>query len=212
MKRRKWMMLLGGFCLAGCGEKKKTKEAEISWIEMKGQWEALSGGQVDVGETLRIGWGERITNVKWKGEVPTVPFELELEARRIDGSDFFCAVTFPVRNSGECVTLVLGGWGGGTVGISSIDGLDASENESSSSHVFQTNVWYRIRLVRGQENLRVWIDEQKVIDVDTTGKKLSLREGEIEECAPFGLSTWQTTGEVRGLRWRKLQTPGPQLK
>lgn len=203
MNRRKWIGLFGGLCLAGCGKQENTIE-EIAWTQMKDQWEALSGGQVDVGETLRIGWGERITNVKWKGETPTVPFELELEARRIDGSDFFCAVTFPARSTGECVTLVVGGWGGGLVGISSIDGIDASENETSGSYVFQTDVWYRIRLVREEEKIRVWIDGEKLIDVDTTGKKLSLREGEIEECAPFGISTWQTTGEIRGTRWRKL--------
>lgn len=207
MNRRKWIGLFGGLCLAGCSKESERVENtgnELPWTEMKDQWQALGGGQVDAGETLTIGWGERITNVKWKGEVPTVPFELELEARRIDGSDFFCAVTFPARSSGECVTLVLGGWGGGLVGISSIDGRDASENETASSQVFQSNVWYRIRLVREPENIQVWIDEKKVIDVDTSGKKLSLREGEIEECAPFGLSTWQTTGEVRGVRWRKL--------
>lgn len=174
-------------------------------MEMKGQWEALSGGSLEeIGDTLKIGWGERLTNVKWKGEVPTVPFELEFEAKRVDGTDFFCAVTFPARGTGECVTLVLGGWGGGTVGISSINDVDASENETSLLYEFKTDVWYAIRIVRKDEKILVWIDDKKVIDVDTAGKKLSLREGEIEECAPFGLSTWQTSGEVRGLRWRKL--------
>lgn len=199
-------MLMGGFCLSGCSEKKMAREeAEVSWKEMKGQWVGLSGGTVaEVGEMLKIGWGERLTNVQWQGEVPTVPFELEFEAKRVDGTDFFCAVTFPARGIDECVTLVLGGWGGGTVGISSINDVDASENETSLLHEFKTDVWYAIRIVRKDEKILVWIDDKKVIDVDTTGKKLSLREGEIEECAPFGLSTWQTSGEVRGLRWRKL--------
>lgn len=208
MKRRKWMGLFGGFCLVGCGEKKRAAAvsvAEQPWIEMKDKWEEVSGGQVDVGEELSIGWGEALTNVRWKGEVPTVPFELELKAKRVNGSDFFCAVTFPVRGIDECVTLVVGGWGGSLVGISSIDGKDASENDTQKIHTFETDVWYQIRLVRAGEKILVWIDGEKLIDVDTTGKTLSLREGGIEECAPFGLATWQTTARVKEVRWRRVK-------
>jgi hypothetical protein len=39
--------------------------------------------------------------------------------------------------------------------------------------------------------------------VETEGKTLSLRAGQITDCAPFGLATWQTTGEIRNVRWRK---------
>ena len=120
-------------------------------------------------------------------------------------TDFFCAITFPVREGGECVTLIVGGWGGGVVGISSINGKDASENETTSYRSFEKDVRYRIRLVRRDERITAWVDGEKVIDVDTTGKELSLRHGQISECAPFGLATWQTTGEVRDVRWRSLR-------
>lgn len=201
-------MLLGGFFAAGCRKARiyvdPLPPVGKSWIEMRDHWEGMSGGQVDVGEPLRIGWGEGLTTVKWQGEVPEPPFELELMAMRVDGTDFFCAVTFPVREGGECVTLVVGGWGGGLVGISSIDGKDASENETKSYHNFDTDVWYRIRLVRDGERITAWIAGQKVVDIDTTGKKLSLRDGTISECAPFGLATWQTTGLIREVRWRGI--------
>lgn len=177
---------------------------ERPWIEMKDEWEVVSGGRVDVGEELSIGWGEGLTNVRWKGEVPTAPFELELKAKRVDGTDFFCAVTFPARGVEECVTLIVGGWGGGLVGISSIDGKDASENEAQKFHTFETGAWYQIRLVRAGEKIKVWIDGEKLVDVDTTGKTLSLRQGGIEECAPFGIATWQTTGHIKDIRWRRL--------
>jgi len=145
-----------------------------------------------------------MTAAKWTGEVPQAPFELELEARRVDGTDFFCAVTFPARGADECLTLVIGGWGGATVGISSIDGKDASENETRSLMAFETGVWYRIKLLREGERIAVWINGEKMINVDTTGKQLSLRPGPVSDCAPFGLATWQTTGEVRGMRYRGL--------
>jgi hypothetical protein len=125
-------------------------------------------------------------------------------AKRVDGTDFFCAVTFPARGVDECVTFLVGGWGGGTVGISSIDGKDASENETTTYGKFETDVWYAIRLVRKGERIEAWIDGEKVVDVDTTGKVLALRPGPIEECAPFGLATWQTTGLIQNVRWRRL--------
>lgn len=204
MKRRKSIaLILTGLGATGCGRERVVVAAE-PWIEMRDHWKGMSGGQVDSGESLRIGWGEGLTAVKWQGEVPQPPFELTLEAKRVDGTDFFCAVTFPVRESGESVTLVVGGWGGALVGISSIDGKDASENETKSYRNFDTDVWYGIRLIRQGERIAAWIDGEKVIDVDTTGKELSLRDGPISECAPFGLATWQTTGMIRNVRWRRL--------
>lgn len=207
MKRRKWMGLFGGFCLLGCGEKKKVVDAsaaEKSWIAMKDHWEQVSGGGIEVGDELSIGWGETLTNVRWRGDIPTMPFELEMKAKRVNGTDFFCAVTFPARGPEQCVTLIVGGWGGSLVGISCIDGKDASENDAQKTHAFMTDVWYQIRLVREGESIKVWIDGEKFIDVDTTGKSLSLRQGGIEECAPFGLATWQTTARIKDIRWRGL--------
>jgi hypothetical protein len=121
----------------------------------------------------------------------------------VNGSDFFGAVTFPAREN-EFVTLIIGGWGGGLVGISSIDDLDASENETGGSLKFDNGKWYRIRLVRAGEQIEAWVDGEKIVDVNTEGRKLSLRPGPISVCAPFGLGTWQTTGEVRNCRWRKI--------
>jgi len=136
--------------------------------------------------------------------LPTVPYSVELEARRMSGSDFFCGLTFPVRSGNECVTLILGGWGGNLVGISSIDGLDASENSTASQHEFEDKRWYRIRVEVGDERLQAWIDDRQVVDAYTEGQKLSLRAGPIEACAPFGLATWMTNAEVRGVKWRRM--------
>jgi hypothetical protein len=44
-----------------------------------------------------------------------------------------------------------------------------------------------------------------VIDLDTTGLALSLRPGPIAVCAPFGLATWQSSGEFKALQWRRAQ-------
>jgi len=198
-----FLMFLG--MMLGCGKKHvPVEKVENEWIELKGKWEWVSGGDIDEAEELNIGWGESLTAVRWGGDVPKVPFEVEMEAMRVDGTDFFGALTFPVRDGKESVTLVLGGWGGGLVGISSVNDLDASENETTMTRRFQKGVWYAIRLICEQERIRVWIDGEQVVDLNTEGKKLGLRPGPIVDCAPFGLGTWQTTGKVRQVRWRPV--------
>ncbi len=202
--------------VAGCREQppaaEETKTGKVAdddrWIPMTGQWQGVQGGAVEEADgVLRLEWGELLTAARWQGEVPRVPFEVEAEARRIDGVDFFYSVTFPGRTGDEAATLVVGGWGGALVGISSLDGLDASENRSAAVRSFETGRWYRIRLRVTDERIEAWIDGEPVIDVSTESRELSLRPGPIDACLPFGVATWQTTGEVRGMRWRKATEP-----
>jgi len=182
----------------------KAPVPATEWIPLTGKWSGVEGGEVtEENGILSLAYGEQLTAAKWTGEAPKAPFELEYEARRVNGADFFGAVTFPVRDN-EFVTLILGGWGGGLVGISSIDDLDASENETGGSMKFEAARWYKIRLVRAGEKIEVWVDGEKVVDVETEGRKLSLRPGPISACTPFGFGSWQTTGEIRGAKWRPL--------
>ncbi|WP_367871942.1 DUF1080 domain-containing protein [Luteolibacter sp. Populi] len=207
MNRRAWMAL--GMAAAGCRRKAEPVAvvAEPEWQGLADSWEQVMGGELSRPEegVLRLQWGESLSAMKWTGPPLTLPFEIELEARRVDGTDFFCGLTFPARASGECLTWVVGGWGGGLVGISSLDDKDASENGTARPTVLEKGRWYRLRLARLGERLEAWIDGTRVVDLDTTGRKLSLRPGPIDCCAPFGLATWQTTGEFRTLRWRTLK-------
>lgn len=183
------------------------------WVEMATlapeKWVGIEGAADlewdDATRTMRIGLGTDLNGVRWAGPLPTVPYSVELEARRMSGSDFFCGLTFPVRSGKEFVSLIVGGWGGSLVGISSINNLDASENSTGSQYQFEDQRWYRIRVEVGEERLQVWIDDRQVVDAYTEEQKLSLREGPIEACAPFGLATWMTSAEVRGVKWRKLE-------
>lgn len=174
-----------------------------------GKWTAIEGA-ADVlwdkeTRVLKIGIGTDLNGVRWTGRMPVTPYAVELEARRMSGSDFFCGLTFPVRTGSESVSLIVGGWGGNLVGISSIDGMDASENSTASQHQFEEQQWYRIRVEVREEHLQAWIDDKQVVDAHTEEQKLSLRSGPIEECAPFGLATWLTQAELRGVRWCQLE-------
>ena len=94
---------------------------------------------------LVLNMGRPMTGVKWAGqELLRTNYEITFQARRIEGSDFFCGMTFPVEKS-HC-SLILGGWGGSLTGLSSLDGFDASENETTGSMVFKDGQWYKIRL------------------------------------------------------------------
>lgn len=160
-------------------------------------------GEVTVKDgQLLLQSGVMLTGVNWTNAVPKVDYEVSLEAQKVDGGDFFCGLTVPVGAS-HC-TLIVGGWGGGLVGISSLDGFDASENETTKFMRFDKGRWYRIRLQVTREKIQAWIDEDQMVDVSIVDRKISLRPGDIELSAPFGIATWQTTGALRNIRIRRL--------
>jgi hypothetical protein len=149
------------------------------------------------GGDLILGMGEGCTGVTWKGAFPPVNYEVNLDAKKIEGNDFFCGMTFPVGK--DPCTLIVGGWGGTTVGLSSIDGDDASGNSTTTLMKFDKNRWYHIRLTVTDKVIRAWIDTLKVVDFEIGNKKLSIRP-EVELSRPFGITSWNTTAALRNIR------------
>lgn len=211
------ILVSGALSAAAAPEAKEATKAEANaaeWVSLvpeegMGKWKGLNFGGEGLTTwkdgVLTIEEGAELTGVVWSGAVPEAPYQLELEARRTSGVDFFCGLTFPVRDKETCVTLIVGGWGGGVVGISSIDGMDASENETAGFRAFKDDQWYKVRLEVRKNSLQAWIDGVEVVNVDTTNRKLGLRFGDIDKCVPLGLATWQTTAELKNLRWRPLK-------
>jgi len=125
----------------------------------------------------------------------------------VEGNDFFCGLTFPVKESHA--TLILGGWGGALVGISSLDDLDASENESGDVYVFEDQQWYQVRLQVLTDRIKLWINDKQQINVSLENRKVSMRAGEIEQSVPLGIATWMTAGEIRNMILEELP-PKPE--
>jgi Domain of Unknown Function (DUF1080) len=168
-------------------------------------------GQVEVESGLIVlNTGDPMTGINWTNRVPNINYEVALDAMRVTGSDFFCGLTVPVSNS--FCTLIIGGWGGSLVGISSLDGQDASENETTKYFNAEQGKWYRIRMRVTQSRIEAWIDKQKFVDVDTTDKRISLRPGEIESSKPFGIASYQTTAAFREIKLRRIPGPADPLK
>lgn len=159
---------------------------------------------------LVLGMGSPFTGIRWTNDFPTVNYEIAFDAMRTLGSDFFCGLTVPVGTS-HC-TFIVGGWGGGLVGLSSLDGYDASENETTKFMNFDTGRWYRIRVRLTAERFEAWIDRDKLVDVERADRHFALRPGDIELSAPLGISAWQTGAAVREIRWRRVTTPGSPAK
>jgi hypothetical protein len=160
-------------------------------------------GQVRVENgTIVLGAGKPMTGVTWTGAFPRSNYEVRFEGVRLQGNDFFGSVTFPVRDS--FCTWVTGGWGGDIVGLSSLDGWDASDNETRSYFNFENGRWYRLRLEVTDDRIRAWIDDRAIIDAGITGRRISLRPGEIKLSAPFGFASYSTTGGLRKIEYRLL--------
>lgn len=165
--------------------------------------EFAGGGEVAVKDgELRLATGGDLTGVNFTGAMPKMGYELALEAQRVEGGDFFCGLTFPFGEA--CCTLIVGGWGGALVGLSSIDGNDASENETTKFKKFEKGHWYKIRVRVTAAKIEAWIDDEQMLDVETKDKKISMRAGEIELSKPCGIATFRTTGALRAIRLRVL--------
>ena len=159
---------------------------------------------IDENESLVLEMGAELSGLHWKGQdLPKSNYEISLQAKRTMGSDFFCGLTFPYLESHA--TLVLGGWGGSLIGISSLDDFDASENETGDAYIFEDQQWYDIKLRVTDEEFTVWIDKESVIDCEVGGRKVSMRSGEIEMSVPLGITTFATTGKFKNISLKKIE-------
>jgi len=211
------VVLIGLLTLMGCRARSSVPSGQetglpyntdstliFNGISLDG-WEVANFGpqgpvSVSGGEII-LGMGDGCTGITYTRSIPSKDFEITLEARRKEGHDFFCGLTFPVEN--DFCTFIAGGWGGTTVGLSCINGKDASENETTTHMSFEKGRWYLIRLLVSESKIEVWIDESKVIDFNITGKKISIRP-EVALSRPLGIASWNTVAGIRNVRLREM--------
>lgn len=194
---------------AGPGTAKKGDTREAEWVSLfegksLGNWKpAAFGGEGEVrveDGAIVMQMGSPMTGVTWQGEPPArMNYEIEWDAQRTLGNDFFCALTFPVNNA-PC-SLVAAGWGGAVVGLSSLDGMDASQNDTTTFFRFENDHWYHFRLRVTPGHLEAWIDKQRVVDTHTDGRRISIRP-EVQRSVPLGFATYTSEGWVKNIRWR----------
>ena len=149
--------------------------------------------------------GDPMSGVTWTGApIPKINYEVTYECQRLDGSDFFGTLTFPVNNS--FASLVIGGWGGGVCGISSLDGDDAARNSTTTYKNFENKHWYSIRLRVTPNRLEAWLENEQIVNIDTSGKIISTR-GEVDLNKPFGFASYQSTAAIRNVKIHPVDGP-----
>ena len=187
-----WRSLFDGKSLAG------WKESDF-----------FGAGKVTIEKgVITIGKGA-LTGISWAGPSPPFPtagYEVRIEAARLKGSDFFAGITFPVGDS--FCTWINGGWGGEVVGLSSIDGADASMNETTFTRKFEFGRWYSLHLRVTPTTISAWIDDELAIETAIGKKWIALREGDIDQSIPFGIAAYSTVAGVRRIEWRPVAPAG----
>ena len=194
-------MLLAISTNAGCWRiEQQTVRSDLYDGKSLGKWSiAEFGGQDDVSiENGQIVFaaGYPLVGITYDGEFPNYDYVLHLKAKKVDGTDFFCCVTFPVGD--EFCSFVVGGWGGTVTGLSCIDLEDASENETSTIRKYELDRWYSIKISVGEQQIRCWIDDDKVVDVNHENRKLSLRP-EVIPNKPLGICSFETRAKLKDI-------------
>ena len=146
--------------------------------------------------------GATLSGINWTKTVPKTNYEISLDFMKIDGNDFVCGLTFPVADS--YASLIMGGWGGGVVGISSIDNLDASENLTTRYMSFPPNKWFHVVMRVRPDKLEAFLNDKQIIDQEIVNRRINLRYGEIERSKPLGIATFQTSAAFRNVRLRQI--------
>ena len=203
------LALIVGASAAGAGAQQAG--ADGAWQSLfdgttLGDWQPTKfagRGAVKVeNSTIVLESGNDLTGITWAGPaLPTTNYELALQAMRVEGNDFFAGITFPVDTS--FCSLILGGWGGNVVGLSSVNDLDASENSTSQSRVFDKQRWYDVRIKVTPEKIEAWLDEKPIISQELKGNRITTRF-EVEASQPLGIASWRTKGAIRNIRLRRL--------
>ncbi len=203
--------------VADQGAKPEATSSQEGWLplvsspELKdaklGEWEKTNfGGEGEVSfleGILKMKAGRPMTGIhlKQKDVFPKENYEIRWKAQRVQGSDFFACLTVPIGD--EHCSFICGGWGGGLVGVSSINGNDASENQAATFHNFKNKQWYSFRLRVDAKRLQVWIDDEEVVDVERDGNTFTVR-AEVRACRPLGYCVFESDVEVKDWEYRLL--------
>jgi hypothetical protein len=197
------LLLLGLLACASAAAAEPAKPRSLFDGKSLGDWKIVDDfefkrhGKIEVkDETIALGAGTPGSCIRYAGKLPTMNYEIALEAMRVEGDDFFCGMTFMIGE--QPLTLIVGGWGGQTCGLSCIDGEPAAENETCDFKEFENNRWYKIRLRVTEPKVEVWIDDGKLVDFERGEKQLSIWF-EKECVAPLSIATWRTAAAVRNI-------------
>jgi hypothetical protein len=182
-----WEVLFNGTSLEGWKVTDFGGEGEVT----------VDNGQI----VMRM--GQPMTGITWKdaSKIPTDNYEVTLQAMKRKGDDFFCCLTFPIRDTHA--SFVVGGWAGTVVGLSSINGSDASENETTQYEKLDQNKWYAVRVRVAGGKVECWLNEKQMVDVELEGKRITTRI-EVDPNKPLGVCCYNTESGLKEIKLRRV--------
>ncbi|MDR0796975.1 MAG: hypothetical protein LBE79_13160, partial [Tannerella sp.] len=116
-------------------------------------------------------------------------------------SDIFAGLTFPYGDT--YASLIFGGWGGVVNGLSSIDGFDASENETQQLFSWNDNHWYPVQLRVTPDSIFAKVGSEIIVNLATAKKEIHLRADYLD--TGFTFWVYNSSGEIRNVRIRKIE-------
>jgi hypothetical protein len=191
--------------LAGCAAPAPLWRPVTAAASLAGVRPVVFGGDGDVrvdGDGIVLETGSPLTGVTFATTLPDRDYELELQAARLLGTDFFCGLTFPTARGN--LTLVLGGWGGTVCGLSCLDGADAAHNETRRLRSFTNGRSYLIRVRVAGSSVSAFVDGDLLLTADLRDRAVAVR-AELELCQPFGCACYATRALLHSVRWRPLR-------
>lgn len=199
-------------CLANESPAAERKSKPTKWRDLfNGKtldgWEKTNyggEGEVEVNDGhLLLNFGYSMTGITYQGDdLPKTNYEIRTTVLKIDGNDFFCGATFPVADS-YC-SFIAGGWGGAVTGLSSIDGQDASENETTGYQNFPSGKWYKVKIRVEPHLIQCWINGKQVVYQNILDRKITTRN-EVNLNKPLGFATWETKAAYKSIKIRQLK-------
>lgn len=221
---RQWVMVLAilaaGPLVSGCGETQKRSASKPAAVAGKDSGlltlfdgKSLKGwiisdypshGAVKVqdGQVILEEGQFPLTGITWKGgPLPKTNYEITLDAMRVEGSDFFCGLTFPVKDS--FCSFIVGGWGGKVLGLSCLNDMDAANNETCRMMDFENGKWYYFRVRVTDTKIEAWINGDQVVNSGIEGRRVSVRF-DVQPSCPFGVAAYRTKAAVRNIQVKTI--------
>ena len=215
--KAKWIAIIGAGLLGACNIGADETTPLFNGKDLSG-WKVvdyIGGGAVNVQEdgAISCAVGKPLSGIAYTNPIPTMSYELKLEAMRVEGSDFFIGLTIPIEDN--FCSVIIGGWGGGLCGVSSINYMDASENMWTRGLSFDSNRWYTLRVRVMPNVMQIFLDDKLYharIEYEKS-TQFTLRSGsDIDKTKPLGLATFETHARWRNFTLTKITEPTPDDK
>lgn len=210
-----FLRIYGAICVAILAGSLQAEESSLFNGKDLTGWKVIAEstfekhGKVKVEEgAIILEAGDPATGIVFAGKPPRMNYEIQLQAKRVAGNDFFCGLTFPYGEQ-HC-TLIIGGWGGGYTGLSNVDGESAVDNSTTDFVEFKKGKWVTIRLRVAEDRISAWVDKEQIVDLPTADHKFSTW-WEQEPAQPLGVSAWKTSAALRNIQLKRIEAKASEL-